>query len=142
VAFEIAGLPKAGEPTSRFTVPVDFIKTAAESAVGRSATTVVHGYAPIATEGLYFPLAGYYSTPIGVVWVPAPGYYHVVAPTQYHPPRAYRPPADWRVAHPAPSPGPPGVQSMPLNPSGIHTEYYWHPRAMDDLTSHEAWIRG
>jgi len=31
---------------------------------------------------------------------------------------------------------------MPLNRSEIHAEYDWYPSALNDATSHEAWIRG
>ena len=239
VGFEIAGLPKPGEPTARFTVPFEFVKTPGESpavdltpfqvgvtpspgsiygpgyhgfgygsypdpqtaqprrsgpaislhgygqvpsaspsspvpylsgghavsilpSVGSSNPTAAqgsapisrqpgtgdsnpawtHGYASIASQAHYFPVAGYYNTAAGVVWVPAPGYYHVLAPTYYYPPSAYHPPANWRLAHPAPSPNSPVVRYTRRDLSGIHTDYYWHSRAMDDRASHEAWIRG
>jgi len=158
VAFEIAGLPDPASPTAKFTVPFQFVKASAgyrgegvaaaraheevttlREASSRSPSLIARGvYAPIATEAYYFPFAGFYSTPTGVVWVPRPGYYHA-APTQYHPTGAYAPPTDWRVAHPAPSPSAVGFTARDL--SGIQTEYFWHPRAMDTPAAHEAWIR-
>jgi hypothetical protein len=140
VAFEVAGLPNPAKPRARFTVPVEFVEAAVQPRAARPASAVAHGYAPIASEARYFPLAGFWSTPVGMVWVPAPGYYHVI-PTQYYPSSAYRPPTDWRLAHPAPSPNPYVVQSRRPDLSGIHTEYFWHPRAMGEPAAHEAWIR-
>src|SRR5262249_40638428 len=123
VAFEFPGLPKPGAPTSRFTVPVRFVEAPAESRTQRPVAAGPHGYPPIASEARYFPLAGFYNTPQGVVWVPAPGYYHVVAPTYYYPPAKYRPPAGWERAHPAPSPSPPVAQYARPDMSGIQTDY-------------------
>lgn len=106
-----------------------------------SSAATAQDYAPLAPRAYYFPLAGYYNTTAGVVWVPAPGYYHVV-PTQYYPPATYRGPATWRRAHPAPPPDPPAGRYTRPDLSGIHTEYFWHPRAMGEPLAHEAWIRG
>lgn len=141
VAFEIAGLPDPARPVARFTVPFEFVKTPAEPGERRPLSSEAHGYAPIASTAYYFPSAGFYSTPVGVVWVPAAGHYHVGPPTQYYPPGSYRPPAGWERAHPAPSPTPPIAQSGRPDLSGIQTDYYWHPRAMDTTEEHEAWIR-
>ncbi len=145
VAFEIEGLPgpaQPAQPAARFTVPVAFVANPAGSDAERPASAAVHGYAPIASTAHYFPLAGFYNTPVGVVWVPAPGYYHVGPPNQYYRPGAFRPPPGWERAHPAPSPSPPVAQSVSPDLSGIHTEYFWHPRAMGEPAAHEAWIRG
>lgn len=141
VTFEIAGLPERAKSVARFTVPFEFVKTPAEFNGGRPVTAEAHGYAPIASTAYYFPLAGFYSTPVGFVWVPAPGYYHVGPSTQYYRPGSYRPPAGWERAHPAPAPTPSVAQSLRPDLSEIQTDYYWHPRAMDDQASHEAWIR-
>lgn len=141
VAFEITGLPDPARPVAQFTVPFEFMKTSAESSEGRPVTEEAHGFAPIASTAYYFPLAGFYSTPVGVVWVPTPGYYHVGPSIQYYRPGSYRPPSGWERAHPAPAPTPPIAQSPHPDLSGIETDYYWHPRAMDDQASHEAWIR-
>lgn len=136
VTFEVAGLPDPARPTARFTVPFEFVEAPAESRAERPAPAEAHGYAPIASKAYYFPMAGFYSTPKGVVWVPAPGYYHA-RPTQLPAIAA----SGWLRAHPAPSPSPPVAQSMRPDLSGIHTEYYWHPRAWDSRADHEAWIR-
>ncbi len=141
VAFEITGLPDPTSPVARFTVPFEFVKRSAESSEGGPVTSEAHGYAPIASTAYYFPLAGFYSTPVGVVWVPTPGYYHVGPSIQYYRPGSYHPPSGWERAHPAPAPTPPFAQSPRPDLSGIETDYYWHPRAMDDQASHEAWIR-
>jgi hypothetical protein len=141
VAFEIGGLPGPAKTPARFIVPFEFVDTPAGTRTGYP-MNAVHGYAPIASEARYFPLAGFYSTPTGIVWVPAPGYYHVIASTQYYRPGAYRPPTDWERAHPAPSPNPPVAQSVRPDLSGIQTDYFWHSRAMDSTEEHEAWIRG
>jgi hypothetical protein len=142
VAFAVAGLPDPRSPSANFSVPFAFVATPTESRAERPAPTEVHGYAPIASEARYFPRSGYYSTPEGVVWVPAPGFYHVLSPTQYFPPAAYRPPADWGRAHPAPWPSPPAARYSRPDLSGIQTDYFWHSKAMDPTEEHEAWIRG
>jgi hypothetical protein len=142
VAFEISVLSDPVSPTAKFTVPFEFVASPAESHAERPAPADVHGYAPIASTAYYFPLAGFYSTPVGVVWVPAPGYYHVGPSTQYYRPGAYRPPAGWERAHPAPPPIPPVTQYVRPDLSGVQTDYFWHSRAMDPTEEHEAWIRG
>jgi hypothetical protein len=140
-AFAIAGLPDPAQPTARFPVPFEFVEAPAEFRAERPAIPEVHGYAPIASEAYYFPLAGYYNTPEGVVWVPARGYYHVVAPTQYYPPEAYPQPAGWQLAHPAPWPRSRVATYSGADSGQIHTEYFWHPRAIGEPAAHEAWIR-
>lgn len=142
VSFEIAGPTGMANPAGKFIVPLEFVPNPSESQVRRPAPADFHGYAPIGSTSYYYPLAGYYSTPSGVVWVPAPGYYHVGPSTQYYRPGAYLPPADWGRAHPAPSPTPYATPSMRPDLSGIHTEYYWHPRWTGEPPNHEAWIRG
>lgn len=141
VAFEIAGLPDPARTVARFTVPFEFVKAPTESGEGRPIAAEAHGYAPIASTAYYFASAGFYSTPVGVVWVPAPGYYHVGPPSQYYRSGSYRPPAGWEFAHPAPSPTPSMAQSGRPDLSGIQTDYYWHSKAMDATEEHEAWIR-
>jgi hypothetical protein len=160
VAFEIAGLPEPAEPGAKFTVPFEFVQPRDEYR-GQSVATASDGsqtsgfpgsslsgwslisrgvYSPLAAQAYYFPLAGFYSTPAGVVWVPRPGYYHAV-PTEYHPGARYTPPPDWRMAHPAPSSSPTGSRSMTSDLSGIHTEYFWHARPLGEPAAHEQWIR-
>ena len=141
VGIEIGGLTGAAESKASFSVPFELVEPAANRTTMRPAPAEVHGYAPIADRARYFPLAGYYRTEFGDVWVPSPGYYHLVSSTQYYPPNVYRPAAGWTLAHPAPSPGETVVQTMPPNLSGIQTDYFWHPRAMDDPLSHETWIK-
>jgi hypothetical protein len=161
VAIEIAGLADPANAKARFSVPFEFVTTPAEyrgdgvaaggvpggaptvaETSARTPSLIARGvYAPTAPEAYYFPLAGFYSTRTGVVWVPRPGYYHA-APTQYHPTAGYAPPVDWRFAHPAPSPSPRGGQSVRRDMSGIHTDYFWHAKALGEPAAHEAWIRG
>jgi hypothetical protein len=141
VTFAITGLPDPAEPAARFTLPFAFVKVPSAAPTARRATAVAHGYAPIAPEAHFFPSAGFYNTPVGIVWVPARGYYHVL-PTQYYPPGALVPPAAWQFGHPAAAPNQPVVPSMRTDLSGIHTEYFWHARAIGEPAAHQAWIRG
>jgi hypothetical protein len=141
VTFEVAGLPVAAEPTARFTVPVKFVEATVQPRAARPTAAESHEYAPITREARYFPAAGYYDTTEGVVWVPTPGYYHVVAPTQYHPPGGYFPPAAWRLAHPAPSPSSRVATYSGADSRRIHTDYFWHSRAINSKADHDAWIR-
>jgi hypothetical protein len=138
VAFEVTGLPDPAKPTARFTVPFAFVEAPAEPA--RRAPAEEHGYAPIGREAHFFPLPGWYKTPAGFVWVPARGYYHVPE-GQYFPPATYPHPTSWGLAHPAPWPNSTVMKPRRPDMTGIHTEYYWHPRAMDNKTDHDAWIR-
>jgi hypothetical protein len=140
VAFEVAGLPNPAMRKAQFALPFAFVEAAVQPRAARPAPAVAHGYAPIASEARYFPFAGFWNTPVGMVLVPAPGYYHVI-PTQYNDPWVYRPPTDWRLAHPAPSPVAPVTRPRRPDMSGIHTDYFWHPRAMDNQADHDRWIR-
>jgi hypothetical protein len=137
VAFEISGLPSPADPVAKFTLPFEFVKTPAESNEGCPVTAEVHGYAPIASKAYYFPLAGFYSTPTGVVWVPAPGYYHA-RPTQLPVIAA----SGWLRAHPAPEPRRFVSPGWTGAPTSIHPQLYWRPRAWGDTESYQAWLQG
>lgn len=99
------------------------------------------GYARQSAEAYYFPLAGHYATKSGLVWVPAPGYYHA-APLVFYPVGgAYpRKATVWR-AHPAPWPDSAALMRRRATPGPIHTDWDWHGKAITTQYEHEAWIR-